>query len=32
MLASAVLAEKIGDPKVEWAASPDFAEFGAYPF
>jgi SAM-dependent methyltransferase len=31
-LASAVLAEKIGDPKVEWAASPNFEEFGAYPF
>jgi SAM-dependent methyltransferase len=31
-LASAVLAEKISDPKVAWAASPDFGEFGKYPF
>jgi SAM-dependent methyltransferase len=31
-LASAVLAEKIGDPKVNWAAMPNFDEFGQYPF
>jgi hypothetical protein len=31
-LASAVLAEKIADPKVTWAATPDFDEFGKYPF
>jgi len=31
-LASAVLAEKVGNPKVAWAALPPLDEFGKYPF